>query len=258
MSPLTGVLTESWQLYRAHARHLMTVALAVFLPIAIVTLLVTFVGGFFGRVLGYLVTLIGFYILEAVLVKAVQDVRDGTADMSVMPTFASAAPYLGSVAGASILAGVLIWIGFWFLLIPGIILATIWCLIVPVIVLENTGALSSFRRSQELVRGRFWNVLGTLALVVLIIIAVEIVLGLILSALPLVLAAAIGTLIAGGVVAPFGATVVTLMYFRLAAAQPGGSATVGGGPYGGQASDPYGPGFQPPGGQQDTGFPPPA
>ena len=82
MSPLSGVITESWALYKAHARHLISVAFVVFLPIAVVTLLVALVGGFFARTLADLVFLVGLYLLEAALVRAIQDVRDGTANLS--------------------------------------------------------------------------------------------------------------------------------------------------------------------------------
>jgi hypothetical protein len=288
MSPLSGVITESWQLYRAHARHLISVAFVVYLPIAVLTLLVGLAGGFPGRILVDLVSFIGFLLLEAALVKAVQDVRGGATNLSVGQTFSAALPSLGSVVVASVLAAIGIWIGFFLIIIPGIYLATIWCLIVPAIVVENTPAMSSFGRSNQLVKGRFWNVLGTLILVILIVFVVEIIIGLIFVALPFSLAQALAVLIAGSVVAPFGAAVITNMYFRLAAAPVGAAAGYGGphgGQYGGQyganpygtaapgtygtqppPSDPYGgtgyppptqpgPGV-PPSGQQDTGFPP--
>jgi hypothetical protein len=277
MSPLSGVITESWQLYRAHARHLITVAFVVFLPIAVLSLLVDLAGGFFGRLLVDLVFLVGIYLLEAALVKAVQDVRDGTVDLSVSQTFSAAMPSLGSVIAASLLAGILIWIGFFIVIIPGIFLATIWVLIVPVILVENVGTMASFGRSWQLVRPHFWNVLGTLILVFLIVFVCEIVLGLIFLVFPTVLGSALAVLIAGSIVAPFGATVVTLMYFRLAAYVPvaaGGSqygsmpgqygAPQGGYPQGGQ----YGSGYpqqggypqggQPGGSAPDGGFPPAA
>jgi hypothetical protein len=264
MSPLSGVITESWALYRAHAKHLISVAFVVYLPFAVLSLLVALAGSVFGSLLVDLVFFIGFYLLEAALVKAVQDVRDGTTNLSVGQTFQSALPSLGNVLVASIIAGILIFIGFFFIIIPGIWLATIWCLIVPVIVLENVGAMASFGRSNQLVRGRFWNVLGTLVLVILIVLVVEIVIGIILVFFPLEVRSALAVLIAGSLVAPFGAAVITLMYFRLVAAPVGGPAgggPYGGGPYGGgqYGGGPYGGG--PYGGQpgpNDAGFPPPA
>jgi hypothetical protein len=166
-------------------------------------------------------------------------------------------PSLGSVVGASILAGILIWIGFFIVIIPGIYLATIWVLIVPVIMVENTGALASFGRSRQLVRGRFWNVLGTLILVFLIVFVAEIVLSLIFLFFPTALGSALAVLIAGSVMAPFGAAVVTLMYFRLVAAGPVTVGAAGGGPYATTMPGQYGApqGGYPQGGQYGSGYP---
>jgi hypothetical protein len=257
MSPLTGVLGESWQLYKTHARHLLTIAFVIYLITAIVSALLQEVGGIFGALLGSLVTLVAVFLLQAALVKAVQDVRDGSIDMSVGQTFSAASPYLGSVGGASILAGILITLGFILLIIPGLFLVTIWCLIVPVIVLEQAGALASFGRSFQLVRANFWNVFGTLFLVFVLLFAVDLVLGIIFRFMPHLLGNFLAAVIGGTLVAPFIAVVVTLMYFRLSAVAVGGPASAAG-PYGSSAPGPYGSGFPPPAGPADQGFPPAA
>ena len=56
------------------------------------------------------------------------------------------------MAGASILAGIAIGIGLVLVLVPGLYLITIWCVIVPVIVLERAGTGAGFSRSQQLVK----------------------------------------------------------------------------------------------------------
>jgi hypothetical protein len=250
MNPLSGVLGESWALYKAQARHLLTIAFIIYLITAIVDALFRELGGIFGVALGDLVTLIAVYLLEAALVKAVQDVRDGRVDLSVGQTFSAAAPFLGSVAIASILASIAIAIGLVLIIVPGLFLITIWCLIVPVIVLERAGTFDSFGRSYQLVRGNFWNVFGTLVVVFLALFVLDLVVGLILVALPIFLAAFLADVIVGTLVAPMIAVVVTLMYFRLSAATAAGPAAAGG-PY--AAQGPYG--SQ---GPSDPGFPPPA
>jgi hypothetical protein len=67
--------------------------------------------GTFGLLLGSLVSIVAAFLLQAALVKAVQDVRDGRVDMSVGETVQAARPYLWSVMGASILAAIAIGIG---------------------------------------------------------------------------------------------------------------------------------------------------
>jgi hypothetical protein len=217
MNPLSGVLGEAWQMYKAHATHLLVIAFVIYLAAAVITALFTLGGTTLGAVLGSLVGIVAEFLLQATLIKAVQDVRDGRVDMSIGETVRAATPYLGAVAGASILAGIAIAIGLILLIVPGLILITIWAVIVPVIVLEQSGALASFGRSQQLVRGRGWHVFWTLVLMWLILLAVYLVLGLIFYALPPVLGRGLSSVISGTIVAPFVALVVTLVYYRLSA-----------------------------------------
>ena len=176
------------------------------------------------------------FLLQATLVKAVQDVRDGRVDLSLGETVRAATPYLWAVAGASILAGIAITVGLILLIVPGLYLITIWAVIVPVIVLEQSGALASFGRSQQLVRGRGWHVFGTLVLVFIILIAVNLILGLIFSALPSVLGSGLSSVISGTLIAPFLALVVTLVYYRLSAVTQ--APTAPGESYGGSGQTP--------------------
>ena len=83
--------------------------------------------------------IVAAFLLQATLVKAVQDVRDGRVDMSLGDTVRAATPYFWAVAGASILAGIAITIGLILIIVPGLYLITIWAVIVPVIVLEGPG-----------------------------------------------------------------------------------------------------------------------
>jgi len=217
MNPLSGVLDEAWRMYKAHAMHLLTIAFVIYLAAAVVAALLALAGGYVGVLLGSLVEIFAAFLLQATLVKAVQDVRDGRVDLSLGETVRAATPHLWAVAGASILAGIAITFGLVLLIVPGLYLITIWAVIVPVIVLEQSGALASFGRSQQLVRGRGWHVFGTLVLVFIILIAANLILGLIFSALPHVLGNGLSSIISGTLIAPFLALVVTLVYYRLSA-----------------------------------------
>jgi hypothetical protein len=237
MNPLSGVLGEAWSMYKAHAWHLLAIAFIIYVAAAIVAGLLS-LAGVFGALLGSIVEFFAAFLLQATLVKAVQDVRDGRADLSIGETVSSATPYIWSVAGASILAGIAITIGLILVIVPGLILITIWAVIIPVIVIERSGALASFGRSRQLVKGHGWHVFGTLVLVFIILIVVDLIIGLIFAALPIVLSRGLGTVISGTLVAPFLALVVTLIYYRLVAAVgPGPSAQAG---YG-QGPGPAGP-----------------
>ena len=228
MSPLSGVLGEAWALYRRHATHFIVISFVIYLVVAVVTALLSLAAGSWGAFLGLLFSLFGMFLLQAALVKAVQDVRD---DLDLGGTVRAALPYVGAVAIASILASIGIAIGLVLIIVPGLILLTFWSLIVPSIVIGRAGPLESFGRSFRTVRGYGWNVFGTFVLVFLILIVGEIVIAAILLALPAAWRNFVADVVAGTLVAPFLAAVVTLMYYRLTAAH-GEAAEPGAGGYG--------------------------
>jgi hypothetical protein len=231
-------------MYKAHAKHLLAIAFIIYLGAAIIAALLALVG-VIGLLLGALVEVVAAFLLQATLVKAVQDVRDGRADLSISETVSAAMPSMWPVAGASILAGIAITIGLFLLIVPGLFLITIWAVIVPVIVIERSGVFASFGRSQELVRGRGWHVFATLALVFLIMIVVDIALGLVFAFLPHFLRGGLSSIISGTLISPYLALVVTLVYYRLS----GNVTPAGGSPYGDYQQSPQGGGY--------GGFPPP-
>jgi hypothetical protein len=238
MNPLSGVLSEAWKLYRTYAAHLLAIAFVIYIGAAVVAAILTALLGVFGVLLASVIEIIAAFLVQAALVKAVQDVRDGRVDLSFGDTLSAATPYIGTVAVASILAGLGIGIGLLLLIVPGLFLLTIWAVIVPAIVIGQSGALGSFGLSRTLVRGYGWNVFGTLVLVFLILIVAEIVLGLILGALPVLVRSGISSIVAGTLVAPFLALVVTLIYYRLSEARGGGFGPQAGGPGGGYGHPP--------------------
>jgi len=219
MSPTSGVIGEGWQLYKAHWRHLITFSFVVYLGVALIGALLVALLTWFGAFLALIILWIALFWLQAALVKAIDDVRDGRADLSLGETFAQAGEHLGSVAVASILAGLGIVIGLILLIVPGLVLLTFWCLIIPVIVLEKRSAGEAFGRSRELVRGHGWGVFGVIVLMVLLLIGFQIVLSILLSPLADWLQSFVSNVVSGTLTAPFEAVVLTLLYFRLRAAK---------------------------------------
>ena len=217
MSPLSGVLGEAWGFYRRFAAHFLLIAFVIYVGAAIVAALLGLAGGI-GLFLGWIINLIAAFLVQAALVKAVQDVRDGRVDLNLGETVSAVLPYLLPVAAASILAGIGISIGFILIIVPGLVLLTFWSLIVPSIVIGGAGVFGSFGKSWRTVRGYAWHVFGTYVLVFLILIVFDIVLGLILLALPIVARNFISNVVSGTLVAPFLALVVTLIYYRLTTA----------------------------------------
>jgi hypothetical protein len=245
MSPLSGVLGEAWTYYKRFAGHFLLIAFVIYVAAGIIAALLGLAGGI-GLFLGWIVSVVAAFLVQAALVKAVQDVRDGQVDLNLGETVRAVLPFLGTVIIASILAGIGIAIGFVLIIVPGLILLTFWSLIVPSIVVGGEGVFGSFRKSWRTVRGYAWHVFGTYVLVFLILIVFDIVIGLILLFLPGAARNAISSIVSGTLVAPFLALVVTLVYYRLIAAHgaTGGPGEAQWPPAGPDATYP-GPGTEP-------------
>ena len=215
MTPTDGVISEAWNLFKAHWRHLVPIAFVVYVAIAIVGLLLALLLGWFGALLGAVISLVGVFWVQGALVTAVEDIRDGRADLSLADTFGRVRPQLGAIVVAGLLAGLGIVVGLVLLIVPGLVLMTWWVLVIPVVVLERTGAGAAFGRSRELVRGFGWNVFGVIVLTILLLLGFEIVLSIVLSPLDGWLQSFVSNLVSGSLTSPFIALVWTLLYFRL-------------------------------------------
>jgi hypothetical protein len=213
-------LSEAWSIYKAHARHLLTIAFVIYVVAAAIETLLGLLGTV-GLLLAFIVSLVAAFLLQAALVKAVEDVRDGRVDLSLSETVQAARPAVGRVAITSFIAVLGIVIGLFLLVVPGLFLLTIWCLVVPVVVLEHKDTFAALERSRQLVRGHGWQVFGTLVLAFLVVLVTNVVIALILSALPTAATNFISEIVSGTLTAPFLALVLTLGYFRLLAAEGG-------------------------------------
>lgn len=214
MSPTT-ILGEAWGLYKRHWRHLLPIALAIYVLLSLLVLLLAALLGWLGVIAGLLVSIVGTFWVQGALVIAVQDVRDGRADLSMSETISRVRPRINTLTVAGLLAGIAIMIGFILLIVPGLVLLTWWLFIVPVIMLEGAGITESFGRSRELVRGNGWNVFGLLILTLLVVIAAQIVLSILLIPLPDNFGGYLGSVLSNTLFTPFVAAAWTLGYFHL-------------------------------------------
>ena len=101
---------RTWALYRAHWQHLITIAAVIYVPLGAVSALLALVG-WPGVVVGNILSLAAIFLVQGALVKAVEDVRDGRADLSVGDTLRHAGDRLVVLAGAGLLAAIGILIG---------------------------------------------------------------------------------------------------------------------------------------------------
>jgi Membrane domain of glycerophosphoryl diester phosphodiesterase len=215
VNPLSGVFGEAWKLYKGHWRHFFSIAIVVFLVVAVASMLLIALLGWVGAILAGLVSLIATFWVQGALIEAVSDVRDGRADLSVSDTYSRVRPKLGTIVVAGLLLGFAIGIGLVLFIVPGVILMTIWIAVIPAIVLENRGIGESFGRSWELVKGRFWYVLLTIVLTILLWFGISVVISIALAPLADWLAGLIQQIVGNTIVIPFVVTVWTLAYYRL-------------------------------------------
>jgi hypothetical protein len=211
----TAVLGEAWSLYKTHWRHLLPIAFVVYLLLSLFTLLLVVLLSWVGAIAAAFVSLAGTFWLQGALVTAIEDVRDGRADLSISETLSRVRPRMNALAIGGILASIGITIGFILLIVPGLILLTWWLLIVPVIMLEGRSATEAFGRSRELVRGNGWNVFGLIVLTVVILIVAGIVLGIIFSFLPEDFGQYVSSVVSNTLLTPFVAAAWTFAYYHL-------------------------------------------
>jgi hypothetical protein len=211
-----GTLSQIFSTYGAQAGVLLPVAFALYLVVAIVNAII--VGSLILFPLGLAVTVVAATLYQGVVVSLVRDVQDGRRDSTVGDLIDATWPVVLPLIGVGILAGIAIGIGFLFLVIPGLILLTIWAVIAPVIVVEHSGVMDSFGRSRELVRGNGWQVFG----VIFVVFLISAVVGAIFGAIGAGISDSVGmrilfNLIASTVTAPIAALAAATIYFRLLA-----------------------------------------
>jgi hypothetical protein len=210
-----SVIGQAWELYKAHWRHLIPIAFVVYVLVSALALLLAFLLGLVGAIAGSLIAIAGIFWIQGALVVAVEDIRDGRADLSISDTLARVRPKLNTLTLAGLLAVLGIAAGLLLLIVPGLILLTIWLLIVPAIMLEGHGVMSSFGRSRELVQGHGWNVFGVIVLTVLILIAVVLGFDIVSAAIDNAFATLLLDIATQSITAPFIALTWTLTYYEL-------------------------------------------
>jgi hypothetical protein len=211
---------QAFSIYGSQAGVLLPVAFALFLLVAVVNGLVA--GELVLLPLTFFVTVIASTLYQGMVVELVHDVQDGRRDSSVGELVRSIAPVLLTLIGAGILAGLGIGIGFLLLIVPGLILATIWSVIAPSIVVERKGVFEAFGRSRELVRGNGWQVFGVILTVFVIVFVVRLLLGAIAAGIDDSTGVRIAfDLVASTLTAPISALVAAVLYFKLRALKEG-------------------------------------
>ncbi len=220
-----AVIRRVFDIYVDQASVLMPAAAAVFVITGIVSALLVAASPALALV-ALLISLVASTLFTGMVVELVADVQDGRRDASVGQLLRAASPVLGKLILVGIVAGIGIVIGFVLVIVPGLILLTIWAVFAPVIVLERPDGLRALGRSRELVRGNGWQVFGVIFALFILVVVVS---GVIEAA-----ADSAGTgvgivvrVIVGVLTAPISALAAAVLYFELRGRSSGGPAGPG-------------------------------
>jgi ribosomal protein L40E len=115
-------------------------------------------------------------IAEGSAIKlASEQITKGQANLGAAVGFAFSK--LLSIWALSIIVGIIVFLGFIALIVPGIILAIMYSLALPVLLIENKGVTESMGRSRQLVSHRWAKTLGIFLALAIIAIAASLIFG---------------------------------------------------------------------------------
>jgi hypothetical protein len=119
--------------------------------------------------------IVGEIVAVTLIYGAIQVLRGR--QVAVGECFSQGFRRLGTAIGVASVAGIGIAFGAVLLIVPGLILLTMWSVAIPSAVVERTGVFRSLSRSTELTRGRRWAVFGAILVASLITIVLGAVIG---------------------------------------------------------------------------------
>lgn len=163
---------------------------------------------------GLLVSLVATTLFTGMVVRLVADVQDGRRDASVGQLLQAVTPVFGQLLLVGILAGVGIVIGFVLIIIPGLILVTIWSVAAPVVVIETPGPTRALGRSRELVKGNGWEVFGVILTLYIVVAILTVILDAAAAAVSSGVGIVVGVIV-GVLTTPLAALAAAVLYFEL-------------------------------------------
>jgi len=123
-----------------------------------------------GILSGLVLWIVGTTTTGVVIKNASDQIEKGTSNLGV--SFNFAIPKLPSLLVAQFVAGILIIIGMLLFIVPGIIIAIMFSLVIPTIIVEQKGPFESLGRSKKLVSNRWLKTLVLLLILGIIVLIV--------------------------------------------------------------------------------------
>jgi hypothetical protein len=209
------VLADAWRIYQRLIRRSIVVAGLIFVVVGLADALAARSSTTLTRLVALVLALVGGLLVQGALVEVVRDLHEGREVRSIGAVYASTRGRLGTLLGASLLYGIGVVIGLFLLLVPGLIAAARWSLIVPLVMIEGLGWREAFARSSELVKGQTARVLVVNLLSNVLSAIASFALAAFFVWFPPFFSVWIGGAIGGALVVPYGAHVLTVLYYKL-------------------------------------------
>lgn len=226
------VMRKVFRIYVDQAPVLMPISAGVFAVTGVLAELLIAKGSEGLVLLGELIVLLATTLFAGVVVELVADVQDGLRDSSPMQLLRAVAPVLGQLVAVGIVTSICEAVGLVLVVVPGLLLMTVWAVAAPVVVVERPGGLRALAISRGLVRGNGWPVFGV---VILLVVGVAVLVGAVSvageeagTAVGIVVRVVVGVLSE-----PISALAAAVLYFELrrarqSAAQPDAASFLGG------------------------------
>jgi hypothetical protein len=163
-----AVIRRVFEIYVDQAPVLLPASAVVFVISGIVASVLVSAGPG-AALIAFLISFVAGALFTGMIVELVADVQDGRRDHSAGQLLRAIGPVLGQLLTVAVLAAIGIGVGFTLIVVPGLILLTIWAVVAPVVVLERPGVLASFGRSRELVRGNGWQTFGVVLVLAVLV-----------------------------------------------------------------------------------------
>jgi hypothetical protein len=160
------IIGRTFNIYVEQASVLLPAAAVVFVLSGILTALLIVVSPAL-VLIAVVIAFAAVTLFTGMIVELVADVQDGRRDATVGQLLGAVTPVFGKLILIGVVAGIGIAIGFVLIIVPGLILITIWSVAAPVVVLERPPGLGALKRSRELVQGHGWEVFGVIVILVI-------------------------------------------------------------------------------------------
>ena len=206
------VLRDTGEILKKSFGTIWVIALILFIPVAILS--------YFSQdsviisAIYSLALLLASLYMTGTMVRVVQDVEaDGRVDATVGELLGSISAKLWPLFLLAIVTGVLLTIGFILFIIPGIILALMWFVAVPVLVAEDKGVFASMSRSSELTKGNRWRLIWLVVIIYVLLFIIAFIVGLLAAITPII--GVIGGVLIAIVAYPYLSIIIAVTYYEL-------------------------------------------